>query len=140
MSAQLDKTKEQEDRKKEDEDFSDEDHRSAKKSDKDFKSADQDDFEEDDGTFTERDEERSRGEAEPRREPLRHDTEEEEGDMTPTIRNDEDQGLMQNNTGEGDKYVSYQFPPISSEINTKEFDEKTKYRFSMGARIFKSCC
>lgn len=139
MSAQLDKTKEQEDRKKEDEDFSDEDHRSAKKSDKDFKSADQDDFEEDDGTFTERDEERSRGEAEPRREPLRHDTE-EEGDMTPTIRNDEDQGLMQNNTGEGDKYVSYQFPPISSEINTKEFDEKTKYRFSMGARIFKSCC
>ena len=56
-----------------------------------------------------------------------------------TVRSREAEGLLPPSSTEGNKFIPYDFKPITSEADPKDFSTKTKTRFSLGTRLFSAC-
>lgn len=71
----------------------------------------------------------------------RADPTEEEERPSGTLRSNEQEHLIRpTDTQNAEKFVAYQFKPITADADPKDFELKTHTRFSLGARMFKACC
>jgi hypothetical protein len=143
MSGELGKTRDREKLDDEDEDFND--RAKGKLSDEEsfeedkldtpkrrLKTGDEEEYDEGEGSYLSPEDDNFRS--------GRSRTGRTEEIPSATVRSHEAEGLLPPPSGtEGNKYIPYEFKPITSEADPKDFSTKTKTRFSLGTRIFSAC-